>query len=849
MTTSPGADASAQPGGPGAEARGAPYTQNDKRANGRANAADLTAIMGEVARRLLGPPNAKLSNDRELRYGTKGSLSISLEKGVFKDFESDKGGGVLDLIERETGLTGAARFDWLRERGLIDDEPRPNRRRKGSGAATGKGNGRRKANGSNGAGEPRPEADDAKRKLTAAQRIAAESIDITGTPAEAYLRIRGIDIDKMALGMLSDLRFHPGSRKYPAAMVALVRSMSTGELTGSIHRTPITADGKRAMDKDGKPEVKKGLGKHGDGMACIGEVPKGAPMFIAEGIEDALTASSLTGTAAIATLGSGRLSKMTLEKGAQVVLLAQAKTKTDRQTWAKAARRFAASGVEVKVVSPRARGDINDLLTAEGAGAVQAAIANAKPVGIAGDATSDDAPDAPISEDNAAALAEMNERFAVVMIGGKTRVFSLEENPMSPGCKVPVFSTIADFCAFHKNPRKVVVGEAGRERRVGVGKWWIEHEGRRQYNGIVYAPGATTQGKLNLWNGYSCEPQPGDCSLYLKHLEENICGGNAEYYEYLLNWMARYVQFPGRQGEVAVVMRGREGVGKGIAAKVFGSLFGAHFRHISQPGHLTGHFNAHLQQCSVLFADEAFFAGDRSHESILKALITEETLMIEPKGVDPFQVQNCLHIMLSSNNDWVVPAGADARRYFVLTVADARMQDTAYFAAILEQMAKGGREALLDLLLKRDLVKFNVRAVPQTEALADQKARSRRGIDALIESMAQDGVLLAAHQRYANVALTTGETKGEGFFAEAKKLVPDLKYTSSTVIRRTLREQWGCKDWRGEARHRGIEFPALGELREAFDRMHGDQKWTETGEADWSRPPLEPGAYPDAGGE
>ena len=73
----------------------------------------------------------------------------------------------------------------------------------------------------------------------------------------------------------------------------------------------------------------------------------------------------------------------------------------------------------------------------------------------------------------------------------------------------------------------------------------------------------------------------------------------------------------------------------------------------------------------MLFADEAFFAGDRSHESILKALITEETLMIEPKGVDPFAVRNCLHLIMSSNNDWVIPAGADARRYFVLGVSDA----------------------------------------------------------------------------------------------------------------------------------------------------------------------------------
>jgi hypothetical protein len=88
---------------------------------------------------------------------------------------------------------------------------------------------------------------------------------------------------------------------------------------------------------------------------------------------------------------------------------------------------------------------------------------------------------------------------------------------------------------------------------------------------------------------------------------------------------------------------------------------------------------------------------------------------------------------MSSNADWVVPAGADARRYFVLNVSDAQMQKTDYFAAISKQMENGGREALLQFLLHRDLSGFEVRRVPQTDALAQQKAHSRRGIDALIE--------------------------------------------------------------------------------------------------------------------
>jgi hypothetical protein len=420
-------------------------------------------------------------------------------------------------------------------------------------------------------------------------------------------------------------------------------------------------------------------------------------------------------------------------------------------------------------------------------------------------------------------LAEMNTDYAVVKVGGKTRVMSLEESPMFGGCKVPVFSTIQDFCAF--NLKKKVSVQVGKDIRViGVGKWWIEHAERRQYDGVVYDPSGTGGSMFNLWSGFSCKPRAGNCDLYLAHLRDNICGGNAGHYEYLLSWMAYAVQNPGKPGEVAVMMRGKEGVGKGVAAKEFGYLFGAHFRHVVHAKHLTGHFNAHLQQCSVLFADEAFFAGDRSHESTLKALITEGTLMIEPKGVDPFPVRNCIHLIMSSNADWVVPAGAEARRYFVLNVADTHIQDSDYFEAIVRQMETGGREALVDLLGDRDLSDFNIRGVPQTEALAEQKQHSRRGIDRLIENIAHGGVLPSAHSIQHNIAITTGEERGEGFYPAARAIAPDLKHVAFQVIADTLSKQWGCKRWHSGST-RGIQFPSLAELRALFDRRHGAQDW------------------------
>jgi hypothetical protein len=436
----------------------------------------------------------------------------------------------------------------------------------------------------------------------------------------------------------------------------------------------------------------------------------------------------------------------------------------------------------------------------------------------------------PIRPDCDPDLLEINERYAVVLVAGKTRIVYFEPG-LFAGCRLPVFQTISDFRAFHDKRRKSIPTAAGGTREIGIGTWWVGHPRRRQYDSIGYYPNQSDPARLNLWQGFACEPKPGDCSLYMQHVRHNICAGNADHFHYTVNWMAHAVQRPEIQPGVAIILRGKEGTGKGVFVTMLGRCFGPHFRHVVNEKHLTGNFNAHLQQCTLLYADEAFFAGDRGHESTLKALITEDSILIEPKGLDCFAVRNCVHLVMASNADWVVPASADARRFFCLDVGDAEMQNTEYFGAIAAQMDTGGREALLWDLLNRDISTFDVRRVPQTAALAQQKQYSRRGIDQLIEIIAHDGALPNVHEKIPHVAITTGEERCRGFWAAARSLVADLKYRSSPVMMRELRDKWSCAAWKSHSR-RGVEFPPLFELRQMFDRRHGPQTWSEP-TADW----------------
>jgi hypothetical protein len=319
-------------------------------------------------------------------------------------------------------------------------------------------------------------------------------------------------------------------------------------------------------------------------------------------------------------------------------------------------------------------------------------------------------------------LRKLNEKHAVISsIGGRCKIIEEVYDPMLHRTRL-VEQSFEDFRnRYMAQTVKVGQNKQGEPVTMQLGKWWLLQQERRQFEVIVFAPGQDPNGAYNLWRGFSCEPKEGDCSLFWGHVREHVCGGDGEIFEYVVGWMARTVQHPDSPGEAAIVMRGRMGTGKGIFANAFGSLWGRHYIQITNSKHLVGAFNAHLRDCVVLFADEAFYAGDKQHKDILKALITEERVVIEEKFKNVEQASNCTHIILASNSDWVVPAGVDDRRFLVLDIGDARIQDWKYFAAIRQQMENGGREALLYELQNKDISKFNVRDIPSTKALQDQK--------------------------------------------------------------------------------------------------------------------------------
>jgi Family of unknown function (DUF5906) len=371
------------------------------------------------------------------------------------------------------------------------------------------------------------------------------------------------------------------------------------------------------------------------------------------------------------------------------------------------------------------KGDVIDWLAEGHTAAELLELAKAEPPAANDDLPETDDPDhASVRE----VIDEFNAKYMVVNDGGRAVIF---RETVDPVLKRPYFERIKfeDFRGLYLNHRvKTGQDENGKPKYAQSADLWLRNRKRRQYiGGVVFDPSgrAVPTDKLNLWRGFGVEPKPGGSWELLKdHLLKIVCAGSEELRDYVLNWSARLVQYPAEQGEVAIVMRGGEGAGKGIFARALKTLLGQHGLAATNPKHLTGNFNMHLRDCVFLFADECFVPNDKAHAGVLRAIVTEPTITIEGKYQNAVEAPNFLHIIMASNEEWVVPAALDSRRWLVLDVPNLKAGDLAYFSAIYKELDNGGYEAMLHELLHRDLSDFNQRKVPHTAGLDAQRKLS-----------------------------------------------------------------------------------------------------------------------------
>jgi hypothetical protein len=139
-------------------------------------------------------------------------------------------------------------------------------------------------------------------------------------------------------------------------------------------------------------------------------------------------------------------------------------------------------------------------------------------------------------------------------------------------------------------------------------------------------------------------------------------------------------------------------------------------------------------------------------------------------------------------------------------------------------MNKGGREALLGLLLKRDISKFNAEAIPATKEREHQKLLSAPAGDKIVINFAQDGWLPAATERPHAARSYVGSSRQDGLFPAMRQgSGRALQYASDRELAEILKG-WGFERVRDRNGTVWVA-PALPQLRFNIARKYPGVEW------------------------
>jgi hypothetical protein len=447
-------------------------------------------------------------------------------------------------------------------------------------------------------------------------------------------------------------------------------------------------------------------------------------------------------------------------------------------------------------------------------------------------------PLAALASDWDEAVREMNKQHAVIEnVGGKTVIASWEPASHDLERLTVVFQGKESSLLRHSH-RHLWQAHGKGFAKIPFGQFWLSDRNRRQYRGVTFLPNGEREvhGCLNLWQGWGVEDTAGDWALIREHIERVIAGGNEEFAEYVTRWIAWSIQNPAAQAEVALVLIGAKGAGKGTLVRCLQRIFGAHAFQVTSREEVIGKFNGHLQDCVLFIADEAYWGGDKRCVGRLQGMITEPTLPIERKGIDLIQVRNYLHVVMLAEPGWVIPAGRYERRYSALAVSNVRRGDRDYFRALYKQIDGGGAEGMFHELSRMPLGDWHPREIPEalltSVELQKQQRHTLPPMEQWFHGLLHDGVLPGALAKRPNTAYT------RGLIDDAKERFPRLKFDLTDVSLQQFltdpdRIGIACEKYR-DASANGWSFAPLADLREAWCGTWGPVKWDNPAE-EWSK--------------
>ncbi len=233
-------------------------------------------------------------------------------------------------------------------------------------------------------------------------------------------------------------------------------------------------------------------------------------------------------------------------------------------------------------------------------------------------------------------------------------------------------------------------------------------------------------------------------ALLVDHLMY-ITDNNEPFVNYLLNYLATLIQFPGRKMNNSPVIIGPKGNGKSFIADLMTAILGKSNTSVISTEELEGSFQddfAFKQLCVV----EEIKVQENQYSLMerLKPWITNKRVAANRKNRAKITVDNVGNWMFFSNHDDALRIDAQERRYAVAISRKLPKAPTYYnelFSTFIPDSG-GSVASVLYLLKSRDLSQFNPHEPAIfTEARAEMIENLLSGADLIIKGWMEGGVV------------------------------------------------------------------------------------------------------------
>ena len=217
---------------------------------------------------------------------------------------------------------------------------------------------------------------------------------------------------------------------------------------------------------------------------------------------------------------------------------------------------------------------------------------------------------------------------------------------------------------------------------------WFKDKFKRKYDKFDCYPkdNLCPSYVYNMWEKFPVELMPSVESTktkkglewFLNHIDVMV-DYNEIHAKFVKMWIAQMFQYPENKS-IHLIFIGLEGSGKGTFTRFFETLMGGAHRcwECTDPQEdIFGKFNDMMKKAFLVILNEADKSGTYNSNNKMKALITEPTINIRPKGKTSFVMKSCHRFMSFSNNP--DPNTKLKRRDLTFRMSDSKINDVVYF--------------------------------------------------------------------------------------------------------------------------------------------------------------------------